>query len=93
VLNIDGDVIGIMDATPDRPAGMGQAIPVDRILRSLTRQLLDPRLLGEVVTGFELHVRPRRPRRADRGGHAGRARPSAPACSRATGCSSWAACP
>ena len=54
VLNIDGDVIGLMDATPDRPAGMGQAIPVDRILRSLTRQLLDPRLLGEVVTGFEL---------------------------------------
>ena len=54
VLNIDGDVIGIMDATPDRPAGMGQAIPVDRVLRSLTRQLLDPGLLGEVVTGFEL---------------------------------------
>jgi len=54
VLNIDGDVIGIMDATPDRPAGMGRAIPVDRILRSLTCQLLDPCLLGEVVTGFEL---------------------------------------
>ena len=52
VLNIDGEVIGILHVGAGAdPRGL--AIPVDRVRRSLTTRLLDPRLFGELVSGVE----------------------------------------
>lgn len=54
VLNAEGDVIGILLAMQTQAQGMGFAIPADRVRRSLAQTLLNPALLSEVVTGFEL---------------------------------------
>jgi len=53
LLNNDGDVIGIMLSIPGQGRGMAAAIPADRVRRSLAGRLFSPRILGEVVAGFE----------------------------------------
>ncbi|HZL99989.1 MAG TPA: trypsin-like peptidase domain-containing protein, partial [Planctomycetota bacterium] len=53
VLNNDGQVIGILSATQGGARGLSGAIPVDRVRQSLASRLFCPRLLGEVVPGFE----------------------------------------
>jgi S1-C subfamily serine protease len=54
LLNVHGEVIGINFAVANEAQGIGFAIPIDRVRRSLTSNLLNPRLRREVVTGFEL---------------------------------------
>jgi S1-C subfamily serine protease len=54
LLNVHGEVIGINYAVANEAQGIGFAIPIDRVRKSLTSNLLNPRLRREVVTGFEL---------------------------------------
>jgi serine protease Do len=54
LLNVHGEVIGINFAMVNEAQGIGFAIPIDRVRRSLTENLLNPRLRREVVTGFEV---------------------------------------
>jgi len=60
LLNVLGEVIGINFAVASDGQGIGFAIPVDRVRRSLVDNLLNPRLQREVVTGFELEGDPLR---------------------------------
>jgi serine protease Do len=54
LLNVHGEVIGINYAVANEAQGIGFAIPIDRVRKSLTSNLLNPRLRREVVTGFEV---------------------------------------
>jgi serine protease Do len=54
LLNALGEVIGINFAIATEAEGIGFAIPIDRVRRSLLDNLLNPRLRREVVTGFEV---------------------------------------
>lgn len=54
LLNVLGEVIGINFAIANEAEGIGFAIPIDRVRRTLVENLLNPRLKREVVTGLEL---------------------------------------
>ncbi len=54
LLNIHGEVIGINFAIASDAQGIGFAIPIDRVRRSLIGNLLNPRLNRTVVTGLEV---------------------------------------
>ena len=54
LLNVHGEVIGIILAVVNEAQGIGFAIPIDRVRKSLTSNLLNPTLRREVVTGFEV---------------------------------------
>ncbi len=54
LLNVLGEVVGINFAIANEAEGIGFAIPIDRVRRTLTENLLNPRLRREVVTGLEV---------------------------------------
>lgn len=54
LLNVQGEVIGINAAIAREAEGIGFAIPIDRVRRSLVDTLLNPQLHKNVVTGLEL---------------------------------------
>ena len=54
LLNVLGEVVGINFAIANGAEGIGFAIPIDRVRRTLTENLLNPRLKREVVTGLEV---------------------------------------
>jgi serine protease Do len=58
LLNILGDVIGINFAIETQAEGIGFAIPIDRVRRTLSDNLLNPRLKREIVTGLEVQADP-----------------------------------
>jgi serine protease Do len=54
LINVLGEVIGINVAVATGAEGIGFAIPIDRVRRSLMQVLASPLLLREVVTGLEI---------------------------------------
>jgi serine protease Do len=58
LLNVLGEVIGINFAIANDAEGIGFAIPADRVRRTLTENLLNPRIRREVVTGLEVQGDP-----------------------------------
>ncbi len=54
LFNVLGEVIGVNFAVANEAQGIGFAIPIDRVKRSLVDNLLNPRLRREVVTGTEV---------------------------------------
>ncbi|HTE05429.1 MAG TPA: trypsin-like peptidase domain-containing protein [Planctomycetota bacterium] len=54
LMNALGEVIGINFAIASDAQGIGFAIPIDRVRKSLMGNLINPRLKPEVVTGFEI---------------------------------------
>jgi len=54
LLNVRGEVIGINFAIASEAQGIGFAIPIDRVRKSLMGNLLNPRLNRTVVTGLEI---------------------------------------
>ncbi|MBM3984594.1 MAG: PDZ domain-containing protein [Planctomycetes bacterium] len=58
LLNVLGEVIGINFAIANNAEGIGFAIPIDRVRRTLTENLLNPRIKREVVTGLEVQGDP-----------------------------------
>ena len=58
LINVLGEVIGINFAVATEAQGIGFAIPVDRVRKSLVDNLLNPRLHREVVTGLEVEGDP-----------------------------------
>ncbi len=54
LLNAAGEVIGVNFAVSQNAQGIGFAIPIDRVRKSLIGRLLSPRLEREVATGLEI---------------------------------------
>jgi serine protease Do len=54
LMNVLGEVIGINFAIAADAQGIGFAIPIDRVRKSLMGNLINPRLKPEVVTGLEI---------------------------------------
>ncbi len=54
LLNIVGEVIGVSFAIKTDAEGIGYAIPIDRVRRSLIDDLSNPRTHRDVVTGLKL---------------------------------------
>jgi serine protease Do len=54
LLNVLGEVIGINFLIASDAEGIGFAIPIDRVRKSLMTNLLNPQLQREIVTGLEI---------------------------------------
>jgi serine protease Do len=75
LLNVEGEVIGVNFAIKAEAQGIGFAIPIDRVRRSLIDELSDPRDQRDLITGMRLSSRAQRVRvtKIEDGGPAARA--------------------
>ena len=58
LLNVRGEVIGVNWAIATEAEGIGFAIPIDRVRRSLIDKLLNPQVVADVVTGLRIQGGP-----------------------------------